>query len=141
VTEADARAAGFESRSALAAATSGKEALLYLVRRHLAGPDPLIALRERAPGAGELAELRGRLDRWDRASPVGPWTRAALRLIAGNPERRAAHLAALSGIETARFKTNVRRLEGLGLTESLEIGYRLSPRGRAALEALDDLDG
>lgn len=32
------------------------------------------------------------------------------------------------------FKVNVRKLKGLGLTESLEVGYRLSPRGRALLE-------
>ncbi len=36
--------------------------------------------------------------------------------------------------ETAWFKTNVRKLKALGLTESLEVGYRLSPRGRAFLE-------
>jgi hypothetical protein len=28
----------------------------------------------------------------------------------------------------------VRKLKALGLTESLEIGYRLSPRGRAFLD-------
>ena len=32
------------------------------------------------------------------------------------------------------FKRRVRRLKELGLTESLEVGYRLSPRGRAVLE-------
>ena len=32
------------------------------------------------------------------------------------------------------FKVNVRKLKGLGLAESLEVGYRLSPRGRALLE-------
>jgi hypothetical protein len=34
------------------------------------------------------------------------------------------------------FKRRVRQLKELGLTESLEIGYRLSPRGRAVLECL-----
>ena len=29
------------------------------------------------------------------------------------------------------FKRNVRKLKELGLTESLEVGYRLSPRGEA----------
>jgi hypothetical protein len=28
----------------------------------------------------------------------------------------------------------VRKLKALGLTESLEVGYRLSPRGRAYLD-------
>ncbi len=39
-------------------------------------------------------------------------------------------------MDKARFKTNVRKLKGLGLTESLEVGYRLSPRGEAVLEFL-----
>ena len=60
----------------------------------------------------------------------GPWTREALALIAANPARRAPDLAAELGRETAPFKRDVRKLKELGLTESLEIGYRLSPRGR-----------
>ena len=35
------------------------------------------------------------------------------------------------------FKLNVRKLKALGLTESLEVGYRLSPRGAAFLAAAD----
>jgi hypothetical protein len=35
-----------------------------------------------------------------------------------------------------RFKTNVRKLKELGLTESLEVGYRLSPRGKTGIERL-----
>lgn len=38
------------------------------------------------------------------------------------------------GVErSARSKVDVSKLKELGLTESLEVGYRLSPRGRAAL--------
>ena len=37
-------------------------------------------------------------------------------------------------METPRFKMNVRKLKGLGLTESLKVGYRLSPRGEAFLQ-------
>jgi hypothetical protein len=32
------------------------------------------------------------------------------------------------------FKRDVRKLKELGLTESLEVGYRLSPRGAALLD-------
>jgi hypothetical protein len=49
---------------------------------------------------------------------------------------RAADLAASVGRETQPFKRDVRKLKELGLTESLERGYRLSPRGRAVLDAL-----
>jgi hypothetical protein len=40
-------------------------------------------------------------------------------------------------METGRFKAHVRRLKALGLTESLDIGYRLSPRGVVVLERLE----
>jgi len=43
-------------------------------------------------------------------------------------------LAASLGRETLPFKRDVRRLKELGLTHSLEVGYRLSPRGRAYLD-------
>lgn len=37
---------------------------------------------------------------------------------------------------TVTFKRNVRKRKELGLTESLEVGYGLSPRGRRLLEQL-----
>ena len=49
-----------------------------------------------------------------------------LRLV--EEQRQAA------GRERHPFKTDVRKLKELGLTESLEVGYRLSPRGRALLD-------
>jgi len=80
--------------------------------------------------------LSGRLERFDRASRHGPWTRQTLELIAGRPEVRAAELAAAVGRETQPFKRDVRKLKELGLTESLERGYRLSPRGQALMGRL-----
>jgi hypothetical protein len=38
-------------------------------------------------------------------------------------------------MEQSRFKANVRKLKGLGLTESPEVGCRLSSRGVDALNA------
>jgi hypothetical protein len=52
-----------------------------------------------------------------------------LEVIAASPGVRAADLAARLGRETAPFKLDVRKLKALGLTLSLEVGYRLSPRG------------
>jgi len=37
-------------------------------------------------------------------------------------------------MHVAPFKRRVRALKELGLTASLEIGYRLSPRGRQLLD-------
>jgi hypothetical protein len=53
---------------------------------------------------------------------------------------RAADLAASVGREKHPFKVDVRKLKELGLTESLERGYRLSPRGRVLLERLGAAD-
>jgi hypothetical protein len=72
----------------------------------------------------------------DAAPSSGPWTLAVLRAIEVAPAVRAADLAGPLGMERLHFKANVRKLKELGLTESLGIGYRLSPRGRAYLDGL-----
>jgi hypothetical protein len=129
VTVEDARRAGFPSRAALLRAFPRKPgSRLYRVELSLAGPDPRIALRSRADlGPDEIAELDRRLAR------MGPWARTTLELIRDRPEVRAGDLATQLGQERLPFKANVRKLKALGLTESLEVGYRLSPRGRAYL--------
>jgi Mn-dependent DtxR family transcriptional regulator len=72
----------------------------------------------------------------DAGSSVGPWTEATLRAIDERPATRAATLAESFGRDAPSFTSDVRRLKALGLTESLEVGYRLSPRGRAFLARL-----
>ena len=59
--------------------------------------------------------------------------RDRLALIAERPAVRAGDLAESLGRERLSFKADVRKLKNLGLTLSLEIGYRLSPRGEAYL--------
>ena len=81
-------------------------------------------------------ELIARLDRIDGRSKEGPWTRRVLELIEAHPAVRAGNLCKTVGQERLVFKQNVRKLKTLGLTESLEVGYRLSPRGVALLEKL-----
>jgi predicted transcriptional regulator len=56
-----------------------------------------------------------------------------LTLIERHPETKAAELAEQTHRDLQPFKRDVRKLKELGLTESLERGYRLSPRGRAVL--------
>jgi hypothetical protein len=135
VTDADARRAGAADREALLAGLPG-EGPLHRIEFRLAGPDPRIALRERSDiSPEERAAIEARLARLDAASRHGPWTAAVLELIAERPATRAPDLAASLGRETAPFKADVRKLKELGLTESLLVGYRLSPRGRAYLSA------
>ena len=109
------------------------EGQLYRVRMRYAGEDPRLALREVLPDAAELAALAKKLARMDGAEP---WTLRTLSLIEELPEKRAASLAKRMGMEQLPFKVRVRKLKALGLTESLEIGYRLSPRGTALLADL-----
>jgi predicted transcriptional regulator len=54
-------------------------------------------------------------------------------MIATNEAVRAPDLAARVGLDTPRFKRRVRQLKGLGLTISLDVGYRISPRGKSFL--------
>jgi len=140
ITAADARRAGFETRAALLAELRGTADLpTYRIRFHAAdGPDPRAELAvDTTLDAAAVDEIRTRLARLDRASSHGPWTIEVLRMIAARPATRAADLAASFGRETQPFKLDVRKLKNLGLTLSLEVGYRLSPRGEAYLRVID----
>jgi hypothetical protein len=136
ITEADARAGLHPSAAALVADLRGPPDLpLYRIRFHLVDePDPraVLAASDRLSDE-DVDELRRRLDRLDRASAHGPWTMATLRLIEQHPAVRAGDLADEVGRERLPFKTDVRKLKNLGLTISLDVGYRLSPRGEAYL--------
>ncbi len=136
ITDADARAAGYPDRAALMAELD-RAGTLYRIALRWASEDPRRALAATAPDARETEAIRERLNRMDARSPDGPWTASALRLIAAQPEVPAADLAAQAGQARDPFKTRVRRLKALGLTESLGTGYRLSPRGQVVLAALE----
>jgi hypothetical protein len=134
ITAGEAARAGYPSRAALVEALHHRtEGDIYRIEFGALRPDPRIALRKAPPGAQEIAILRRRLDRLDAAAPDGPWTRRTLQVIRDHPAVRAADLCRLVGQERDRFKPNVRKLKALGLTISLEVGYRLSPRGEAFL--------
>ena len=136
ITKADARRAG--------------ERDVEGVRRRLKVDDPdaeVFRIRfHRIPPAGppadeadltadDVAELDRRLDRLDAASAAGPWTRPTLALIGTHPGVVSTTLAELLGRERFALKADVRKLKKLGLTASLEVGYELSPRGQAYLDA------
>ncbi|HEX4489831.1 MAG TPA: hypothetical protein VH914_01375 [Acidimicrobiia bacterium] len=135
ITADDARRAGYSSRAELLRELARKEdGRIYRVELSLAGPDPRAVLRESSELAdADVAEIDRRLTRLDAASTHGPWTMETLRLIERHPATLSTDIAALVGRERKPFKTDVRKLKELGLTESLEVGYRVSPRGRAYL--------
>lgn len=137
----DARRAGAASltalKDALAAQPDRADRPVFRVGLRYGGVDPRETLRSTLPDADEVRTVLAGLDRLDAASPIGPWTRDALRIIDRNPEVRAPELAEELGRPTAEFKRDVRKLKERGLTESLAIGYRLSPRGEVVLDSED----
>lgn len=139
ITPEQARAAGFPAVDALLAnlrppAPGADPSVVYRIAFHIGGVDPLAALREQDDlDDAEIVDLRARLARLDARSADGAWTTPVLELIRDRPGTRAADLAETLGRERLPFKADVRKLKKLGLTESLEVGYRLSPRGAALL--------
>jgi hypothetical protein len=148
ITDAEARRAGYADAAAVRAAlvprqtTSTKARVarpdessrVHRVRVTRAGDDPRATLRETRLGRTELTEMLARLEAME-ARATNPWVFATLDLISRWPGRRAPELAELLGRETLPWKAQVRRLKELGLTESLPVGYRLSPRGKQVRDA------
>lgn len=141
ISEQDAKAAGFPDRAKLIRVLSLRpQGHLYRIRFRLIGPDTRIALRENAkPTNEELQRTLSRLNAADRNSEQGPWTERVLEGIRRHPEIPAAELGEHLGLEKEWIKTHVRRLKNLGLTESLSPGYRITPRGRVVLAAMEKL--
>ena len=134
VSERDAREGGFGSRAELL------EYMAPVAKSPLTERTPVFRVAfmhggdgDRVPMALEtnltaeaLAELEKRLARLDRD---GPWTRRVLELILKHPRVAASKLALKLHRETEPVKIDVRKLKKLGLTQSFEVGYEVSPRG------------
>ncbi|MBV9447937.1 MAG: hypothetical protein JO345_18800 [Streptosporangiaceae bacterium] len=139
VDAAQAREAGYASVDELLGDLRGDPALpVYRIRlRRIDGPDPRDELARAARlTEADVAAITARLARMDRSSSRGAWTEAVLGLIADRPGTVSTVLAETMGWERQDFKLHVRRLKELGLTISLEVGYRLSPRGESYLSYL-----
>ncbi|HEV7306252.1 hypothetical protein [Ensifer sp.] len=135
ITAGEANQAGYADRDTLLSELATRaDGCFYRIAFHLAGSDPRVALRETADLDGDgRAEIDRRLAAFDRSAGVD-WTHQVLRLIAARDGTTAAGLSAAIGMEKLKLKAQVRKLKELGLTESLTVGYRLSPRGRAYLD-------
>jgi hypothetical protein len=138
ISEAEALHAGYASLKHLLDDLRGPgDALLYRIELGPVRPDPRLALRSSATLSDEERHaVIARLQRLDAGAAGGRWTEQMLDLIDRHPGMRAGDLCRLVDQEKAPFKLRVRKLKALGLTESLETGYRLSPRGAAVLRAI-----
>ena len=113
ITKRDVTRAGYESQEELLADVNvRREGKLYRIGLKYAGADPRRDLRQRDDlSDSEIDQLIHRLARMDSRSSHGSWTGQTLKVIMMNPGRRAAELAESVGMETKRFKTNVRKLK------------------------------
>ena len=128
VSDDDLRRGGLADRAALEAwLDRGKPGTLYRIRVKPGGADPRIALRDAVDDLDAVEHALAKLD------ARGKWTEQVLLLIEAHPGRLAQSLADEVGLDKLKFKARVRQLKALGLTQSLDIGYRLAPRGTALL--------
>ena len=139
ISAEDAGRAGFESLDQLLFELDRRsEGDVYRIGFGRLHADPRIELRRTVAVGEDLEEALVRLERMDSRAADGPWTVGTLRELARRPGVRAGDLCESVGQEKDTFKRNVRKLKNLGLTESLAVGYRLSPRGEALLSELSD---
>ncbi|MEW5849582.1 MAG: ASCH domain-containing protein [Myxococcota bacterium] len=142
ITAEDVARAGFVSREELREYLEAppfgqpvtEQGRLWRVALHHGGDGDRVetALQDRLSDE-DVADIRERLARMDERSAVGPWTARTLKLIEKHPRTAASQLARKEGRETLEFKADVRKLKKLGLTQSFEVGYEISPRGKAYL--------
>lgn len=136
ITSQDARKAGFIVLDELLALLERiPEGNIYKIEVGYHSADPRVALRNQTEITDEsFEEIKARLERLDKYSKEGKWTHSTLIAIQKNPYRRAADLAQLLSKEKAWLKINIRKLKNLGLTISHDIGYEISPLGKAFLQ-------
>ena len=131
----DLRRAGFANAAAVAASLRLPESATVTRVEFELTAEPAA----RPPPSLSAEAVTARLQATDRRS-AAPWTAAVLALVRARPATRAGDLAAAIGWDTQPFKANVRKLKALGLTQSLETGYRLTELGeRVAAMMIDNL--
>jgi len=141
IDDRDAKAAGFSDRAALLEFLRsgpkgddvGDATEVYRIALHHGGDGDRveIALDDQLTQE-DISAIASKLARLDGKEP---WTAKTLRLIAKHPRIAASQLAKKLRRETLPFKVDVRKLKKLGLTQSFEVGYEVSPRGKAFLAA------
>ena len=136
LTSAALAAAGFPTRADFDAA------LPRFANDRPAGPFYVVRFtlepRHSPPPAspGDVDKLLARLEKLDRASPVGPWTYGTLTAIAANPRLVSTKLAEQLGRERFDLKNDIRKLKAMGLTRSHDVGYEVTELGHQILAAL-----
>jgi hypothetical protein len=136
ITAEDAARAGFDSLPALRAYLEelgplGDADELWRVELHHGGDGDRVELAlADALSPEDIEVITKKLKKLDGKKP---WTDKTFAIIQKHPRVAASKLAAKLDRETHPFKIEVRKLKKLGLTQSFEVGYEISPRGKAYL--------
>jgi hypothetical protein len=139
ISAQEAERAGYPSREELLEELDQRKAgTIYRIEFGGLAADPRVSLRETIPDDEEIARICEQLRQLDARAGIGEWTASTLEIINRKPGVLAEKLATELGWEKLPFKARVRKLKTLGLTISLERGYRISPRGEAVLAALTE---
>jgi hypothetical protein len=138
ISEADAHAAGYSDLAVLRKELGPDDGrTVYRIGLDGVDPDTRTALRQQSDlSPEERDKLNTRFSRWEKSNP-GYFT-GILKSVAKSPAIPAAILAKAAGVEKLKFKQDMRKLKELGLTESLDVGYRLSPRGEVVLRMMEE---
>lgn len=142
VTPRDARQAGFPDRAALLdylrrgedGPLDEQQPVFRITLHHGGDGDRVTIATDDRLSREDVALIGRKLERLDGRAER-PWTRETLALIAAHPRVAASRLAEKLGRDKLAFKADVVKLKRLGLTQSFEVGYEISPRGRAFLAA------
>jgi hypothetical protein len=138
ISTRDAARAGFDSREGLLAYLAelgpiDDDTEVYRVELHHGGDGDRVELAlEDELSKEDVDAIRRKLARLDEKRP---WTKKTLSLIEKLPRVAASQLAEKLGRDKLELKVDIRKLKKLGLTQSFEVGYEISPRGRAYLSA------
>jgi hypothetical protein len=138
IGEAEAKLAGFESRTELLEylrerAPITEATQIWRIKFHHGGDGDRVELAlEDKLSPEDVKSITERLKRLDAKRR---WTQKTMELIAQNPKVAASQLAIKLKRDKVELKEDIRKLKRLGLTESYEVGYDLSPRGKAFFRA------
>ena len=137
IRQKDARASGFDSIENLRdylVPFAGEDRVLYRIDFTYEGHRP-----DQEPDKSAISStvdidaITKKLAVRDRNSGT-PWTQKTLKLVAANPGMSSAFLAEKLDRDRAGLKRDMVKLKQLGLTISLEVGYKLSPKGQSYLK-------
>lgn len=110
---------------------------IYRILLRFAGPDDRKTLAQDHDLSEQACNLvLMQLRKIDRGVAREGWALKVLELIVEFPRVASTHLAEPIHEEKTAFKTRVRRLKELGLTENLKTGYQLSPRGQKTVKTM-----